>query len=295
MEIQKFLSHDAIRAIPGYLDCISRVETRRPILLGYYRFKDFIHCARSECNRQHGFGYVVRIDSNEVIGIGNRCGAKLFGDQVWRTAATGFAKQIRRHELRESLSKQLAELPSVIDRIEKLIYGPRGAKWLENARNSLVTMCPVRVLRSLELRVSQGNAEIVVAREIDNENDTRLGFRRDSEYATDVIGRFAGLGALASPSPRILLVEQLRDPLRTYIGTSADDLMGRRSRLRYFQDLQASLEGKLRTAERRLEEARLFFTTRNLRLLAHLATSSMDRAFLERVIWNEAEGFVETR
>lgn len=293
MEIQKFASLAEIQGIVGYVGRISKVESKNPRLVGYYRFKDFIHCARSECNRSHGFGYVVQTEAGEVIGIGNRCGAKLFGKGIWTTVSAGFAKQIRRYELRESLIVQLAALPEVLTRIESLIHGDGGAKWLERAHYSLLAICPSSVIRQLELRVSRRDADITVAKEIDRENQTRLGFTRDAEYETDTIGTFAGLGALASPSPRIVLFEQLLTPLRTFLGVGADELMQKMSRLRYFQDLQASLEGKLRTAERRLQDAQLFFATANLRLLRHLAQNPNDRTMLGRVVWNGTAGKVE--
>lgn len=48
-------------------------------IIGYYRFKDEIHCGLKGCNQPHKLGYIVRTTDGIETNIGNVCGADEFG------------------------------------------------------------------------------------------------------------------------------------------------------------------------------------------------------------------------
>lgn len=289
MQIRKFETLDEIRSIPGYIERISGVESKEPKLLGYYKFRERIHCARSECNKPHGDGYVLRTAADQVIVIGNVCGKGIFGD-VWGGAT--YDKQIDRLQTHAALTEILSALPAHLASIDSLIYGDRGVQWLEAAELSLVKLCSQDVLQQLYLRASRRDSEIVQARER-TDDDVQLGFRRDATTVTDTVDRFNGLDALAPPSPRMLLLERLRDPLRAFVALSADKLIEKPVNRRLLQSLYKSIPGALQTAGRKLAEAPLFFTTVNLRRLSHLAKSPVDRQRMGKLVWNDSKGIVE--
>lgn len=66
---------------PAFKAQISKSEHKLSEIIGYYRFKDKIHCGLKGCNQPHQMGYVVRTDDGIETNIGNICGADEFGVQ----------------------------------------------------------------------------------------------------------------------------------------------------------------------------------------------------------------------
>lgn len=297
MQIRRFSSIDEIRALPGYVEHITKIESQQPIFLGYYlaqEKQEKNQCAYTSCHRWYGRGYVVQILDGRVFAIGHICGADLFGREIWGMAARSFDKAVARHQMREALVERLRLVPLILERIDQLLYQPRGVMWHEKAVKSLTALCSAKILSKLDVRVSHLEADIYMSRARDD-NDVNLGFRTtqsDSELIHELVGRFSGLGCLNRMSPRLLLVDQLRDQLHHYVGVSADSILERKRR-QPFQRLIQSAPDKLLAAERRLAEAQSFFTTENLRLLAFLADSPAERARLSRITWNEVKGVAE--
>ena len=292
---RRFKTLSEIQSLPGYVEHFDTiVREQEPRFLGDYDFEKFIHCALRG-NHVHGNGFVVEFNDNgvmRVVAIGNICGRKLFGIEGWDAAHSVFMEQVTRRQLLESLAQQLSELPAKLEAIEKLIICPGGANWLDAAVSSLSTVCCQSTLRALYFRADHRQDEITEARERDD-NDMRLGFNRRSEFATDVVARFVGLNALARPSPRVILVERLRDLLRPYLTASAESLVDDATTRRHFQRLIRGYKGQLQTAEQRLADAALFFTTENLQLIAYLSTNLGERRRLTQVRWNPRTGRVE--
>jgi len=202
-------------------------------------------------------------------------------------------EQVTLRQLLESLANDLNDLPAKLEAIDERLTAPTGANWLAAAVSSLRTVCCERTLKALYGRVAHRQDEITEARERD-ENDIGLGFNRTSEVATDVVARFVGLNGLASPSPRVILVEKLRDHLRPFLSATAQSLVEDAKRRREFQRLLRSYKGQMQTAQRRLDDAALFFTTENLRLIAYLSNNSGERQRLMRIRWNPRTGRVES-
>lgn len=292
---RRFKTLSEIQSLPGYVEHFDRiVQEQQPKILGDYDFEKFIHCALRG-NHLHGYGFVVEFDDHgvlRVVAIGSVCGTKLVGIEGWNAGRRIFDEQITRRQLLESLTQQLHELPAKLDAIENLMTGPGGAHWLDAALSSLSTVCCDRTLRALYTRADRGQDEITDAKERDD-NDMRLGFNRKSDFATDVVARFVGLNALARPSPRVILVEQLRDLLRPFLSATAESLIEDAKTRRQFQRLIRGYEGQLQTAKRRLADAPLFFSTENLQLIAYLSTNLSERRRLTQIRWNPRTGRVE--
>lgn len=70
-----------ITSRPAFKAQISKSEHKLSEIIGYYRFKDKIHCGLKGCNQPHQMGYVVRTDDGIETNIGNICGADEFGVQ----------------------------------------------------------------------------------------------------------------------------------------------------------------------------------------------------------------------
>ncbi|MCZ7841537.1 hypothetical protein LRB91_22395 [Leclercia adecarboxylata] len=64
---------------PNFSNKISKSEHKLSEIIGFYRFKDKIHCGLKGCNQPHQLGYIVRTDDGIETNIGNICGADEFG------------------------------------------------------------------------------------------------------------------------------------------------------------------------------------------------------------------------
>jgi hypothetical protein len=292
---RRFKSLGEIQSLPGYVEHVDTiVQEQAPKFLGDYEFEKFIHCALRGHHR-HGVGFVVEFEDNgvlRVVAVGHVCGKKLFGIEGWDSAWRAFDEQVARRQLLESLAQELSELPAKLDAIESLLTGRGGAQWLDVAVSSLSTACCERTMNALYARATHREDEITQAKERDDD-DMRLGFNRKSDFSTDVVARFVGLNALVRPSPRVILVERLRDLLRPFLTATAESLVDDAPTRREFQRLIKSYTGQLQTANRRLADATLFFTTENVRLIAYLSTNSSERRRLAGMRWNSRTGRVE--
>jgi hypothetical protein len=291
MHIRKFATLQEIRDLPGFSERVTEVAAEAPTLLGYYVFSDFAHCSKPDCTQKRGFGYVLQTEDGKVMGLGGVCGAQLFGAH-WDGA--GYTKQIKQIQLHDTLAKSLSELPAQLEKIDALIYGPRGAKWLELAERSLAATVPMNVMQQLHSRASRGDVEVLESKQR-LEGDFNSAARGDAVYVNKLVGSISGISAMARPSPRMILAEQLRDPLKPFLNVTADDLLQKPSQRRFFVSLIEGLEERVQLAERRLADAVLFFETSNLRLLSNLAKSPVEQLRLALLRWNDTSGLVETR
>lgn len=78
---QKVESWEEIKSRPKFIDKISKSEHKLSEIIGFYRFKDEIHCGLKGCNQPHQMGYIVRTEDGIETNIGNVCGAGEFGIQ----------------------------------------------------------------------------------------------------------------------------------------------------------------------------------------------------------------------
>ncbi len=221
--IRRFESLAEIEAFPGYVRQLDGGKHALDKPIGYYRFKKKIHCALTNCNQPHGHGYVVLATSGKVVAVGNVCGAEIFGEAfITATAAIGreIARQIQLREIQE----QLRALPGLRQRADDLLKGSRGAEWLECAELSLRLACPSRVLGSLYERAANRNAVIEYTRER-TKTDPEPLMGESRKYVVEHLGTFRGLGALRSPSSRLILESHVLGPITTYLTQTAGSLI----------------------------------------------------------------------
>jgi hypothetical protein len=289
--VRKFETLEEINAIPGYLPSISRGEHEFAAPLGYYRFKKKIHCALRSCNQPHNHGYVVRTVAGAVVAIGNICGSEIFGD-IFTNATIAIDKEIARQLLMQSLDDKLRSLPHIRLRAEALLNGPRGARWLERAEQSLRAHCSSRVLTVLYGRVESRDGVIEDVRErTKHDPPPRRG--DNPNYISERVGVLRGLRCLASPSPRSLIETNIVAPLPSFMTATAGSMIDNKPYQKRFSEWHRNLEIYFKTAEAMLQDANQFYETSNLRLLAHLARHPGERTTLSRLRWNEPAGVVE--
>lgn len=72
-------SWELITSRPNYVDKIIKGDHKLEEIIGYYHFKENLHCGLKGCNQPHQKGYIVRTDIGTETHIGNVCGSNEFG------------------------------------------------------------------------------------------------------------------------------------------------------------------------------------------------------------------------
>ncbi|EDX0374122.1 hypothetical protein AU693_003922 [Salmonella enterica subsp. diarizonae] len=76
---QKVDSWDEITSRPNFITKIAKGDHKFKEIIGYYQFKEELHCGLSGCNQPHQKGYIVRTTEGIETNIGNKCGKNEFG------------------------------------------------------------------------------------------------------------------------------------------------------------------------------------------------------------------------
>lgn len=72
-------SWSTITSRPNYVDKIIKGDHKLEEIIGYYQFKEKLHCGLKGCNQPHQKGFLVRTDKGIETHIGNVCGGGEFG------------------------------------------------------------------------------------------------------------------------------------------------------------------------------------------------------------------------
>lgn len=291
--MQKFESLREMRMLPGFVEKVRRGRHRFKTIVGWYQLPDTIPCSIADCGTPHNRGYVVAIQSGGAVGhtnIGHVCGRNEFGEAFERAhvAAEKFLDQQR---LKQSIADTLEELPEIEARARVLLSDPRGALWFRRALGSFVHACPVVVYEDLVRRAGRGEAVISRSRNR-TEKDPPGPDGTHRGYVTETVGVIAGLGCFTAPRPLDLLNDHVLKPLTEFSRLSADEVLGKTPTRRWFQAWRKRLPGEFEAVERKLEQARSFFSDANLQQLAHLATSTEERTRLGAIRWDEEQGVI---
>ncbi|HCM9126329.1 TPA: hypothetical protein N5L07_000582 [Enterobacter asburiae] len=64
---------------PNFVAKIAKGDHQFEEIIGYYKFKEEIHCGLTGCNQPHQMGYIVKTSRGIETNIGNKCGKNEFG------------------------------------------------------------------------------------------------------------------------------------------------------------------------------------------------------------------------
>ncbi|HFK6836420.1 TPA: hypothetical protein ACG0M4_000249 [Enterobacter roggenkampii] len=70
---------ELITSRPNFVAKISKGDHQFEEIIGYYKFKEEIHCGLTGCNQPHQMGYIVKTSRGIETNIGNKCGKNEFG------------------------------------------------------------------------------------------------------------------------------------------------------------------------------------------------------------------------
>lgn len=70
---------ELITSRPNFVAKIAKGDHQFEEIIGYYKFKEEIHCGLTGCNQPHQMGYIVKTSKGIETNIGNKCGKNEFG------------------------------------------------------------------------------------------------------------------------------------------------------------------------------------------------------------------------
>lgn len=76
---EKIDDWELITSRPNFVAKIAKGDHQFEEIIGYYKFKEEIHCGLTGCNQPHQMGYIVKTSRGIETNIGNKCGKNEFG------------------------------------------------------------------------------------------------------------------------------------------------------------------------------------------------------------------------
>jgi hypothetical protein len=290
---RRFKTTEEISGQPGFSNEVNQGEEFDQ-LLGDYKLNrkkvPAIKCGRAQCRQPHWYGFVAHTKSGKVVPVGNVCGTTLFG-AAFDSAREAFAAEIARQTREEEAARRFARTREIRDRATRLLENNGRVEKFERAMQSLAELCSRRIIGELHDRAVRRLTAIEIERERTKSDAPQIG-GKSSKFITELVGHFEGLQVFNAPTPRALLHDQLLSGIGRYDDSTAGYLAS--SKVHYRQHLEwvSRLEDILVIAEARLEAAKRFFRTPNLRLLGFLAQTAEERMRMPLLTWNEEMGRV---
>ena len=181
---------ELITSRPNFVAKIAKGDHQFEEIIGYYKFKEEIHCGLTGCNQPHQMGYIVKTSRGIETNIGNKCGKNEFGVEFGENVLS-FNKFMEIETNREIIStakdkcdawkKNIEALRSVKPTIDYLSFA------IEKSKNSNFS----GRLGAAEIRLLEKNQSgFVTLSEVETDKKTRTilfamnNHMRDSGEAT---------------------------------------------------------------------------------------------------------------
>lgn len=189
---QKVEDWEVITSRPNFVAKIAKGDHQFEEIIGYYKFKEEIHCGLTGCNQPHQMGYIVKTSSGIETNIGNKCGKNEFGVEFGENVLS-FNKFMQLETNREIIltakdrcdiwQKNIETLRNIKPTIDHLSFaieksknsnfsGRLGAaemRLLEKSQTSIVTLSEVETDKKTRTILFAMNKHMRESREATNE------------------------------------------------------------------------------------------------------------------------------
>ena len=269
---------DAIMERAGFTDDLDPKQHELKAIIGRYAFRDKLRCGLSSCHTPHNRGYIVVTKSGLETNIGKDCGKTHFGVD-FNDMSRQFERDVTEKENRETLWSFHFRLDELVQTIEGIRKGYRGADWLYKRSRPLVELnrgCPAAVVRRVGDMIKTGSTLVVVPREatkaeIDAE-EARTGRRVPRPYYIDEpVGQVGHLDALYRENDvREILVLDLETRCKELSDLDIDTMAY--EQLSKWVRWTGRVEERLQRVQSAVESGRELLTKRNLSCLSGILT-----------------------
>lgn len=243
------------------------------IILGEYHFETEVPCGLTDCHQKHKHGVLFASeDGSTESNMGHICGAGHFPE--WYVAARKEFrhKQAARAHL-DVISEFKAKAPSYVEEIDGIWRGQHGGEWADRCLLAYRKLCPPSVCEQLADMSRRGDWTITLQRRVEADDALGLGFRRDSEIETELLGYIRGGAALLKTVVSVL--KPIRDQIWRYSHTDPTTLSGRKRS--DWAAWSGTIPGALREAQQLVEASREFYSRENLSQLLKLVRYRSER------------------
>ena len=162
---------ELITSRPNFVAKIAKGDHQFEEIIGYYKFKEEIHCGLTGCNQPHQMGYIVKTSRGIETNIGNKCGKNEFGVEFGENVFNKFMEIETNREIIstakdkcDAWKKNIEALRSVKPTIDYLSFA------IEKSKNSNFS----GGLGAAEIRLLEKNQSgFVTLSEVETDKKTR--------------------------------------------------------------------------------------------------------------------------
>ena len=258
---------------PGFRTELNPKEHKLRAIIGRYNLRDQVRCGLSDCHTPHNHGYIVETDQGVETNIGQLCGKREFGVE-FKELSQKFERDITERNNRQILAAFAIQLEDIVEIVEQLREGPRGANWAYRNLQPFLSAnrgCPESVVRRLAAMVKSRQSTLMREREATKQEIEAIEAAEGRNIPrphviSEPIGELRGFAALYQENDlRALLVLDLETNLKAFRDLDIDSLS-------YAELVRwAKWVGTVpETLERAREAAKIacqFLTARNLNIL----------------------------
>ncbi|HBM88668.1 MAG: hypothetical protein P1U69_11850 [Parvibaculaceae bacterium] len=261
---------DDPRDIEGLVWTVPKDVTIVALLHRYIFPSEKLNCIVCHEARHHSGGVALLSDGSKCL-IGNDCGRKTFGKELWDQRISEFEKAQNRRELLDRSAQIYADVASQLKSAQQLESSYRGYAHLQKATIDCIRKDYRRLIHDLhesggQLGITARKSEIVkdAFRGLSS-SSTRSDKLTRSAYETQPIGRIRGYRFLSGKSPLELLRDGLSGLRAVQEGLASGDIndQGRKKLHRKYDDARQAM---IASAEV-YQQAFVFHQTANYKVL----------------------------
>lgn len=241
-----------------------KLHTLVEVLTGY-SFNQRVPCGLSTCQQGHNTGLLVRTASGNETNLGHVCGKKHFGE-AFIAAHTQYTRSVARQDALKRLSSLKAERAAVLAKVQDLISGEFGIRWIFALKNELKNSLGVDTFNHFCLRARRGDYQIVRVKELrgielERAMETTGKRREEARLVHEVIGQLAPMKWLVWDF-RAELIDAVSEPFKALETVEATTMETRE--LAKHLKIFSGWENRVAEAESLLLQAKGIFNEENL-------------------------------
>lgn len=270
-------------ARPRFVETVNERQIELERALAPYTFPDKFPCGLQGCRTPHNNGLLVRMMDGRETNIGHICGKNHFGHDFQELRAT-LNREVAKERARTTLDATLARRDEIERRLEDLIEGARGARWVERCKAQFRALFPATIVQEVRRRATRRETAIYrERRRSKNEIETLKAAGMDaSPIEQEHVGTLRGLGAWSdSAGPLQHAVEDTLDTIAALNRDTTDH-----KRLQGLAKRASEIDSTLEALEGFLAAGRAFFSADNFEVLPLLTDDEKERRQLAGIRWD---------
>lgn len=276
--------------MPGFSNSIHPEGQIVKSILGTYEFKDRIPCGLANCQQPHNRGYLVQFEHGSKTNIGKDCGKRMFGTD-FESMRKKFDQDLKDTESREILNSHINLIANYEDRLDKLLSGKYGAKWVNEQITALTnnSKCPKLIVAFLNRQKRNPTGALMKSYEAskneieDIEVIKGITIKERPYYLEKQVGVIEHVSVITDDNNlRTLLIQNVQNTIAKLGSVNPDTLLP--TKVRELNKLAYMINPSLDKAEKVLEQARLFLATKNISKLQYLCQDKDELLLFNRLV-----------